>query len=536
MILSEGKKELFALLALVLGGVLIRGLLLSQVKMVLPDEAYYVGMTLSMVQGREYAGFDPHPFQASEATRGMHQGQPLIPYLFSLASQIGSDPIRTCQWTSIVFSMLTLVVFHLCTQFFCKREESLWSDLIYVLAPFSIQYSLWAMNHALFNLFFILLLFCVFKLQNSRGLRWAILAGLAAWGAYLTRFEVIAFVAFLAAVGIFAPWHNPNLQTAEKKFQSVSTFFLTFIILSLPLWIWIRKSTGMWQLDWTFGYERISQATSSRWHVPLQTQAILLGYEHALLGFHPLFNFLGFYLRNILSVYFILPKMLPLPVWIVMAFGIVEVLSRDSLTRKRTLLTLSFAAFPIFFYPVVVREPRFFFPSLLLLILFVGPGIRFLLDQIRARRLFPRLVCLALLGIIFFPHYRSLLLGFAEEPIEQKQVGEWVQRHYLEPQAFLVTDNRSCFYAGPVCRRRFRLHQVEMGAEKEKGFEKFLQENKIGLVVVDTLNLKKLNTAFHFLLDSAPPYLKRVFEGPQGGGGKIVLYQYDPALEREGRP
>ena len=519
------RKELLVLGLIACFAVLIRVWFLSKVEVVIPDEAYYIGMGQSLAEGKDYAGFSPNPFQRSEATKGKHHGQPLLPYLFSLAIGWGGDPVRTCQWVSVMAGLLTLFLFHFCAKSLCSVKEALASDLFFCFLPFSIHYSILTMNHAVFNLFLVAAFFFVLKVQQSKRSLWAFLTGLTVWGAYLTRLEAFVFAALLAFVGICFDWPGSRPERATR-FRWVMIFLITFLVLSVPVWIWIRKTTGIWQLDWTDRRETLTNLVN-QWMAPLQTSSALLPYEHSLVDLHPLLNVAGYYFRNLMRGWTNMTQALPLPVWILIAFGGVEVFSRRNSSRQKTLLLAPFVFFPPFFYPVFGVESRYFHPSLIFLTLFSGAGIRFLYEKVQLKRL-TQVFCVALLVPGFLLGYRGVLLGFKEEPAELKRLGEWIRSNYSTPQAFFLSDIRSCFYAGPACKRFVTVHEAKKHLAQGGEFKDFLRGEGVDLIIADTRYTKSLNPEFLFLLEAPPTYLKKIVEKTHGGEA-VTLYE----LERD---
>ena len=513
-----GKKEFIFLLLLVLAALFIRGFFLSQVRMIFPDEAYYLGMARSMAEGRDYAGFDPTPFQRTETNLGRHQGQPFLPVLLSWTTRAGKDPVLAGQWTSVAASILALILFHFCVRHFGTPGEALVSDAVYVFSPVAIRYSYLVMNHSLFFLFLFAFLLFALKAAASGRLTFAVLAGVAAWGAYLTRLEAIFLVGLLVLFTIFLPL-TPTLSSSGGegrvrgvKFFLIGIFVTSFLLLCLPVWVWIRKTTGIWQLDWSL------------------TQGVPAYLVASRAGFPGLQAFWPAYFHRLGESLWTAVKVFPAALLVLVGPGVLEVFSRKKPETPLPFLILPFVVFPFLFYPAVNNDPRFYAPALLFLYLFAGPGVSFLIRKIKRRKAVV-LGCLLLAPVSFFPGYRSLVLGFGQEPLEQKKMGEWIAQNYAEPQVILVSDIRSCFYAGPRCRRRFSpLRMKEEMAAGRLTFERFLEKNQIDLIAVDLNTVEKFHPHALFLLNDPPAFLKKAVEW-DGEKQRIVLYQYDPGRQ-----
>ena len=482
------KKELGLLVALMLTALLIRGFFLSKVEVLLPDEAYYVQMGQHLAEGGSF-----HDFNRVERT---NMGQPLFLYLYAIVSPLGKDPIKTGQWVSLFFALATLVPFHFCARLLSSRVAALWSDLVYVLSPLFIQYSVWAMPHSLFNFFFVVSLLFTLKAQRSGRLSWILLAAVAAWGFYMVRPEGFFFAAVFGLAILFSIGRRPAL-----------VFSALFVLLSLPFWLWLKKETGIWQLTWSEG---------------LGTSGIFLRRLIERMGVDagPL-TFLRFYAENLGDCYSMLPKILPLMIWMLVSVGVVDVLRRDRTLVRSVLIVLALVGFPFFFYPSYNVEPRFLVPSILSLTMFAGAGIHSIEERIKR---WGKPIGLGLLILSFIPGYRSLLLSFKEEPMEQKQLGEWIQLHFKTPQVILGSDWRTCFYAGPSCKRFIWIIEEIHPLMKGSSFQDFLRLKKVDLIAADTRYLPKFFPSFNFLLKDSPPNLKPLVQVSEKEN-KITLYE-----------
>lgn len=480
------RKELGLLVGLMAAALLIRMFFLSKVEVLLPDEAYYVRMGQHLADGGSFRDFD--------TVERMYKGQPLFSYLIGAGLPIGKDPVKIAQWISLFFAVVTLVPFHFCARLLSSSVAAFWSDLVYVLSPLFIHYSIWAMPHSLFNFFFLTGLFFTLKAQRSDRLSWIFLAAVAAWGFYMARAEGFFFAAVLAfAILAF---------TGRRQALAFSTLF---VLLSFPFWLWLKKETGIWQLSWSEGL-----GASGMFLRRLVERQVAL---------EPL-TFFRFYLENLSESYSLLPKMLPLVAWIFVGMGMVELLRRDRTLNRSVFIVMSLVAFPFLFYPTHNVEPRFLTPSILSLAMFVGAGICSLGGTVKK---WGRPMGLGLLILSFIPGYRSLWLGFKEEPMEQKRLGAWIQHQFETPQVILGSDWRTCFYAGPKCRRFVWMFDATSPLTEGPAFQEFLRAKKVDLIAADTRYLPKFFPTFNFLLKESPQGLKSLVQISEKEN-KITLY------------
>lgn len=493
----SARKEWSYLLVLMLAALLVRGFFLTKVEVILPDEAHYVRMGEGLAQGKTFAQLN----FVSEKDRG-YKGQPFLPLLYAFLARITRDPLAAAQWSSVILAVLTLIPFHLSLRQFLSSGEALGSDLVYVLAPFAIQYSLWAMPHALFNLLFVLTLFFLLKSEKSKSLLWPVLAGMAASGAYLTRVEGVVFGGGIAIA-----------LALLLGFRASLGFLGGFSLLSFPFWIWLRQTTGLWQLTWTGG---------------LGASGILVQWKlaHHLPDLLPSV-FLNSYFKNLHWEFSLLAKIVPLLIWMLIAIGIWEVLRRNRLASRSVQLISFFGFLPLAVYPIhVLPEPRFIFPAVIPFLMFVGPALDAMVRRAEKKGLAIGLFT-GLLLVMLAPGYRSLWLGFKEEPPEQKLLGEWIQSHFERPQVLFGSDCRACFYAGSSCERFVSMRRIHDSMPDKRLLKDFLIQEGVDLVAADERYVPKFYPRFKFLLEpGGPTWLKQLADFG-GEGERIIVYQFE---------
>lgn len=486
---------------------LIRAFFLSRVEMVMPDEVYYIRLGQYWTQGG-----------LPDLVSVPYRTQPLLPYLFSWFSRIGEDPLLPCQWLSLIIGVATLIPFHFSAKLLGGDAEARWSDFIYALSPFAIQYSVWAMNHSLYNFFLVLMLLFILKAKESGKLWWAALAGLAGCGAYLTRVEGIVFVFFLSGAGLFFSMISHFRTAPFLRLRFTAVFLLTFLVFSLPFWFWLWRVSGTWQLVWTEGYG----ASGVIWK---DWQEVLNQKEYE--GLHPLWGIGRFYLVNLAKIYYnFLPRALPLLIWFFVAFGAVQAFLRNERECKRVFIVMIFAAFPILFYPLRGVELRYLHPSLVFLLLFSGFAPHQFYGWLMKKRTFAALVFLCFLVLNFLPGQRNLLATFKEEPLEQKKLGNWIRSHFSEPQVIFGSDLRLCFYSGAACGKFVSMTAIEKDLPQPASFDSLLKDRGVHLVAVDTRYIPKYYPKFSFLRSSRFQTLSPLVEF-QEGAEKITLYQLE---------
>lgn len=511
--MSFDRKEGATILALVFLALAIRMAFLPQIKVLQPDETFYIGMAASMGEGRAYAGFDGHPFRKSLNTEGHHIGQPLVPLLFLAAGQVfGQRWIPAAQWTSVAAFLFTVFLFYAAGRRIGSKREAFFSTLLLVLSPFSIKYSLLAMTHSVYIFFLAAFFLCILKMLLNDGSRWAVFAGICLFGAYAARVEAFFLLLYLSILAMVAFFSVPDLRRFARPWM---VGIALFVVFSLPLWIWIRQTTGIWQLDWDLSNRALS--FMQLWSDPAS----------------PLLGIPAFYLKRLLQVWDSVMRQFPLPVWILLALGLLETFMRSRQAFNGTCLLLALCLFHFLFYPLFGRDLRFYHPAMLLLILMTGPGMTLIEKRIFAAKVWSRrssqwfwgvIAALCLVG--FLPGHRSLVMSFREETLEMRQLGEWIRGNEPSTRNFLGADRRPCFYAGPACGRFAGFHEIKPLPQDASGLEIFLRDQKMDFVITDTRYLSKFYPEYSFLLKTPPGYLQKVTQ-TEAWGERAVLFHYD---------
>jgi len=351
----------------------------------------------------------------------------------------------------------------------------------------------------------------------------------------MTRVEGLAWTILIALIGV------ASLRLAQTKFRKrtsfklIVLFLLTFFVCSIPFWVWIRLMTGTWKIIWYEGSGLIGTYLEQRKNYRLYFP----DHVGAFKTYHA-FKLVQFYLRGLFQVNDLMIRIFPLVGWIFIAFGMVSVLLCNRGKIPAILLTMVFACFPILFYPLVCVSERLLHPSVLFLIMFSGVGINSLSKSlsnvlggrhdnmgslVRKESLLIFLI-LAFLTLFLIRGDRSLLYDLKNQPLEQKVIGQWIQSHYTEPKVILDPDIRSCYYAGPSCKKYFSLVRTILLMKEGVKFEEILKKNEIQLINLCTLNSWYHHPLLDFLLTAPPPYLHKRYE-LSVRGGQAVLYEVD---------
>lgn len=499
------QKEWLELTVLMIMAFCVRLFFLAFQGMAAADEAYYIQAGLNILAGKLYPAFGE-----AEA------GQPLFPLFLSLGLKITNDPVLAGRLLSIFISVLTLIPFHLALRSFCTQKEALWSDLVLVLVPFAVRYSVQAMTHSLFNFFLVTLLFLIFKAQKTENLKWGWVSGLAALGVYLTRVEGFVYVFFILTGSIFLP---------RLGFRFCCYFLLSFILGCLPFWIWLRMVHGSWQLMWIENSGAL-ETFSRHWSNNLNNSFFYFAGERSLIASNSLEARAYFYFRELSKSYaLLLPRVLPILIWIACGLGALKIFERTE-HRKFIFVLFLFGIFPVLFYPFFGIDPRYLAPSGVFFSMLAGPGIQEICEKIKTKSI--GWICFAALLLNFVPGYGQVIAAGRDAPVEAKQMGEWIRRHITEPQVIMGSDKLPCFYAGQICKQFVWMGPTMRELENGISFEDILKGRGVDLILADTRFMSQW-TPYRFLLEEkVPPKLKRLTDLTEDGQ-RIILYQYVPS-------
>ncbi len=477
--------EILGLLGCLALALALRAAFVCQADVVTPDEAYNIRTAQDLCAGR--------PFLLPSD----HRRQPFPVMLFSAAVFLGGDAVSTCRWASVLIGALALLPFHACVRKFADTTGTLIADALFATVPFGVQYSLLAVNHALFNFFYLLLFWALLNALESGKKRWFAAAGFAAWCATMSRAEGWCFAA------VFAVALCPILWRAGRRgaLGGALLFAGTVIALSLPFWFWLAGQTGHWQ--WTF-VNKEPGAWRGAWEAVSSPRDIL-----------------GLYARGFADMDKGLPRVFPIFLWIAAAFGFVHA-ARPGGDRRGVALALVFMLLPLLFYPLVTVEMRRLHPALLVVLMFAGPGLGSLAQVFSRRRTALAALCVMAL-LSFAPGYAALSKSFAEEPGEQRLAGEWIRNRCVRPQTLCASDVRSAFYAGPACGGFVSIGRAEQALRDGGALHEFLISKGVDVLIADSRYIRRYHPSLAFLLDAEGATGLSVMARLQWQGEEIVL-------------
>ncbi len=491
-------KTLIFLSAAVAGALMLRIFFWTRAAMPLPDEAYYVRSALDILQYRNFGDF----------LQPVSRGQPLFSAMLAVLTPLFPGPLFSAQVMSILAGSLTVVPLYFATRRIAGERAARMSSVLCAAAPFAIQYSLWAMPHALFNFFWISLMACLGEALWTGSKRWAAAAALSAWGGYMMRVENIIFFGglYLFFLAFYAR------RRSSARFSVGVVMPAVFLAACIPFWIFLHEKTGEWSLTWMSG--------RSAWQDLLTT--------------HLKVNKPGFSLSGLFRIYGLrwieaardCAKVFSFSWLGLAAAGLISSLKKTLRSSQGAGVALPFILIPFFFYPFFGTDTRYFHPAMLPLTIYSGLGA--LWPKLRPGRIF----CVLLLAAGLLLGYRGLWLANRDDRPALRQAGIWLQKNAAAGSVLFGGDTRVCLYAGAACGRFVTLQRHKNLFASGVPFAEFVKSAGVEWVIDDPELLQSYYPDIQARLRSE--VRQAPFES-RHEAGSLTLYHVRPNLAPEGK-
>lgn len=153
--------------------------------------------------------------------------QPLFMWLVIPFFKIFSDPLFAGRFVSILSGVGTLLgIMTLSYLLFRNRTITVVASLFYALSPFTFFFDRLALADSLLSMFGIWTFIFAYLGVNKQRLDFAMLAGFALGGAWLTKSPALFFTLMLPTVWLFAPW---NKKTSQNLPVFIKTLLLSLV-------------------------------------------------------------------------------------------------------------------------------------------------------------------------------------------------------------------------------------------------------------------------------------------------------------------
>jgi 4-amino-4-deoxy-L-arabinose transferase-like glycosyltransferase len=176
-----------------------------------------------------------------------HDYHPLYSFFMAVMYKVIPDMEISGTIVSVSFGTLTVIVFYLIGKSVFDRKISFVSSVILALHPYAVRFSVDIISESTYFFFFISALGLGFFAIVKRKYYLFALTGISSAFAYLARPEGIGIIFIVAGwyilkdcVRIKAVW--------KEKLVSILILTASFIIISMPYLVFIKKDTGYWHL------------------------------------------------------------------------------------------------------------------------------------------------------------------------------------------------------------------------------------------------------------------------------------------------
>ncbi|MHC4597623.1 MAG: ArnT family glycosyltransferase [Planctomycetota bacterium] len=182
-------------------------------------------------------------FHAGDIQTGLaHPHHPLYPFLVSLARWIAGDWTASASMVSMIFGALCVLPLFFLFRAVWSRRVALFGCAVFVFLPPFVRFGADAITETTFHFFFLSALALAYHAQQTRILPHALLGGLSAAGAYLTRPEGAGLPLAVGAWALLCAVRDKG--RAKKALLGGSVFCIAFLVFSAPYLLHVRSETG----------------------------------------------------------------------------------------------------------------------------------------------------------------------------------------------------------------------------------------------------------------------------------------------------
>lgn len=218
-ILKKNWKFFLAIFVLVVLSIAVRFINLTKIP-VFADEAIYVRWA-QVMRAEQTLRFLP-----------LSDGkQPLFMWIVIPFFKIFSDPLFAGRFVSIMSGTGTLLgVIVLSYLLFKNKTATVIAALFYALSPFTFFFDRLALADSLLSMFGIWTFIFAYLAVSRQRLDFAMLAGFALGGAWLTKSPALFFTLMLPAFWLFAPWKNKTKGNLPVFIKTLSLSLVSILI------------------------------------------------------------------------------------------------------------------------------------------------------------------------------------------------------------------------------------------------------------------------------------------------------------------
>ncbi len=176
-----------------------------------------------------------------------HDFHPLYSFLMAVLYKAIPDMELSGTIVSISFGTLTVIVFYLIGKSVFGRKVSFVSSVVLALHPYAVRFSVDIISESTYFFFFISALGLGFFAIVKRKHYLFALAGISSAFAYLVRPEGIGIIIIVTGWCILKDLTKFKMVWKEK-IVSILILAISFLVFSMPYFVYIQKETGHWSL------------------------------------------------------------------------------------------------------------------------------------------------------------------------------------------------------------------------------------------------------------------------------------------------
>ncbi len=187
-------------------------------------------------------------FAAGDFSRGLaHDYHPLYSLIMAALYKVVPNMELSGTIVSVSFGTLTVIVFYMIGKGVFDRKISFVSATVLALHPYAVRFSADIISESTYFFFFISALgLGFFAVTNRKPLLFA-LTGISSAFAYLVRPEGIGVFIIVALWCILKDFVKVKVVWWEKL-VSILILIISFLVISMPYLVYIKKETGCWHL------------------------------------------------------------------------------------------------------------------------------------------------------------------------------------------------------------------------------------------------------------------------------------------------
>ena len=552
---TEQQKDFLILSCLMILAILFRSFILHFHYIVAWDEPHYLQLGASLAKGHLAQGF--HPFWS-----------PMYPICIAVFSFVIPGIELTGRIVSMLCGVLVLIPVYGFARRLFGRMSAIVSSALLALNPEIAYLTTSAYTEPTFICFSLFGIFIGWLALQKRSLILSLTAGILFACSYLTRPEGIGYLGvYLGILAVCAVGEIIRKKTFRKTGMVVFAL-VSFLILTIPYFIYLHKMTGKWTIS-AKGF--IIQQMDAQDYVDSTLSYGVLSEDNTIYPKDAMYhegNFLKLVKENrqptrritlnvllkkyATNYYRLLKYGIPQAYGVGLFIFFILGLFRTAWSRQSVHIHLYLLAYIAFFYFIVVPmfhiNQRYFVPGIVLSYVWIGKGAIIFNDWLKLsinrcietssetwRFVRGRFVMIALVSLLFLGFYWLPELGkiiskqptdteYWDDAVELKTAGLWLKNNVPKDPGIMTQNKAVDFYAG--------IEDVRKGISfPRNSFDRTLayarHKNVEYMIVTQRYERRYPQLSFLFDDDLVPDYLELVFEDDQDNDVNLRIFRLE---------